>query len=161
MLAFPHDLGTNIEMLSCPDALDCILQLPIEPHSIFQKIYDIMKIRADSRFAPSQWETPLLCNDVSNWLGASLESVLKMYIRLLFWTSCRNVRSIEHLYIYIWYYEILYMYIVYKYKLIEHLCIWYAQYEYWMENNFEIWSQVQEIVTKIYISFVTYWQLST
>ena len=29
--------------------------------------------RDDSRFAPSQWETALLCNDVSHWLGASLE----------------------------------------------------------------------------------------
>ena len=26
-------------------------------------------IRADSRFAPCQWETALLCNDVSHWLG--------------------------------------------------------------------------------------------
>ena len=26
--------------------------------------------------APSQWETALLCNDVSHWLGASLESAL-------------------------------------------------------------------------------------
>ena len=32
--------------------------------------------RADSRFAPSQWETALHCNDVSHWLGASLESAL-------------------------------------------------------------------------------------
>ena len=32
--------------------------------------------RADSRFAPSQWETTLLCNDVSHWLGASLKSAL-------------------------------------------------------------------------------------
>ena len=31
---------------------------------------------ADSRSAPSQWETALLCNDVSHWLGASLESSL-------------------------------------------------------------------------------------
>ena len=31
--------------------------------------------RAGSRFAPSQWET-LLCNDVSDWLGTSLESAL-------------------------------------------------------------------------------------
>ena len=30
--------------------------------------------RVDSRSAPRQWETPLLCNDVSHWLGASLES---------------------------------------------------------------------------------------
>ena len=32
--------------------------------------------RADPRFAPSQWETSLLCNDISHWLGASLESAL-------------------------------------------------------------------------------------
>ena len=30
--------------------------------------------RAVSRFAPSQWETALICN-ISHWLGASLESV--------------------------------------------------------------------------------------
>ena len=30
--------------------------------------------RPDSRFAPSQWETALHCNDVSHWLGANLES---------------------------------------------------------------------------------------
>ena len=28
-------------------------------------------IKADSRFAPSQWETALLCNGVYHWLGAS------------------------------------------------------------------------------------------
>ena len=33
--------------------------------------------RADSRFAPSQCEIALLCNDVSHWLGASLDSALK------------------------------------------------------------------------------------
>ena len=32
--------------------------------------------KADSSLAPSQWETALLCNDVSHWLGASLESAL-------------------------------------------------------------------------------------
>ena len=35
--------------------------------------------RDDSRFAPSQWETTLLCKDVSHWLGASLESALWLY----------------------------------------------------------------------------------
>ena len=40
--------------------------------------------RADSRFAPSQWETVLFCNDVSHWLGASLESALDTY-RFWFW----------------------------------------------------------------------------
>ena len=35
--------------------------------------------RADSRFSPSQWETALLCNDISHWLGANLESALHIY----------------------------------------------------------------------------------
>ena len=30
------------------------------------------------RLAPSQWETALLCNDVSHWLGANLESTLQL-----------------------------------------------------------------------------------
>ena len=33
-------------------------------------------IRADYWFAPSQWETALLCNDISHRLGANLESTL-------------------------------------------------------------------------------------
>ena len=32
--------------------------------------------RADSWFEPSQWETVLLCNDISHWLGANMESAL-------------------------------------------------------------------------------------
>ena len=35
-----------------------------------------MVYRAYSMFAPSQWETALLCNNVSHWLGTSLESAL-------------------------------------------------------------------------------------
>ena len=38
--------------------------------------------RADSRFAPRQWKTALLCNDVSHWLGASLESTVWSIWRL-------------------------------------------------------------------------------
>ena len=49
-------------------------------HFTFSDSYSVTSIpficyMADSRFAPSQWET-LLCNDVSHWLGASLESAL-------------------------------------------------------------------------------------
>ena len=40
--------------------------------------YIVNKCRADSRLAPSQWETALLCNDASHWLGANLESALYM-----------------------------------------------------------------------------------
>ena len=36
--------------------------------------------RAHSRFASSQWETVLRFNNVSHWLGASLESVLWSYV---------------------------------------------------------------------------------
>ena len=32
--------------------------------------------RVDSKLASSQWETTLLCNDVSHWLGANLVSAL-------------------------------------------------------------------------------------
>ena len=34
--------------------------------------------RADSRLAPSQWDTPLQSNAVSNWLDANLESALSI-----------------------------------------------------------------------------------
>ena len=39
----------------------------------------IMILKADFRFAPSQWGTVLLCNDTSHWLGTSLESALTLY----------------------------------------------------------------------------------
>ena len=44
--------------------------------------------RADSRFAPSQWETPLLCNVGSHWLGASLESALRGYLFMGCFAKC-------------------------------------------------------------------------
>ena len=44
--------------------------------------------RADSRFASSQWETALLCNDVSHWLGANLVSAL-------YHTYLKSYRSIH------------------------------------------------------------------
>ena len=37
--------------------------------------------RAESTFAPSQWETALLCYDVSHWLDASLESALNFMLQ--------------------------------------------------------------------------------
>ena len=40
----------------------------------------INEYSADSRFSPSQWETALLCNDVSHWLGANLESALWIHV---------------------------------------------------------------------------------
>ena len=48
-------------------------------------IYSTEPHRTDSRFAPSQWETALLCNDVSHWLGASVESALPHDIKIQRW----------------------------------------------------------------------------
>ena len=45
--------------------------------------------RADSRFAPNQWETVLLCKDASHWLGATLESTLIMHL----WTEVKSIES--------------------------------------------------------------------
>ena len=39
-----------------------------------------MEYRADSRFAPSQWEMSLQSNVISQWLGANLESALEYSI---------------------------------------------------------------------------------
>ena len=36
----------------------------------------IISPRTDSKFALSQWETALLCNALSHWLGSNLESAL-------------------------------------------------------------------------------------
>ena len=44
--------------------------------------------RADSRFAPSQWETSLQSNTVSHWLGANLESALyNMMLYHMIWCT--------------------------------------------------------------------------
>ena len=53
------------------------LCLPFELHQNLMLVFAVH--RADFRFAPSQWEAVLLCNDVSRWLGASLESTLSTY----------------------------------------------------------------------------------
>ena len=47
--------------------------------------------RTDSSFASSQWETALLCNNVSHWPGASLESAL-WYV-VYNWTICHVSKS--------------------------------------------------------------------
>ena len=47
-------------------------------------------IRADSRLAPSQWETLLQSNAISHWLGSNLKSALYYVYRTgLNFTTCR------------------------------------------------------------------------
>ena len=49
---------------------------PFHPNSagLLLQVTSWSRHRADSRLAPSQWETSLRSNAVSNWLGANLES---------------------------------------------------------------------------------------
>ena len=51
--------------------------------SALKHLSDFSLTRAGSRFAPSQWETVLLCNDVSHWLGANLKSALLTPLHLV------------------------------------------------------------------------------
>ena len=76
---------------SCDPTMHCILPRIhysiIIPQSIFRLAYHVVSwqhqsnathilYRADSRLVPSQWETALLCNEVSHWLDANLELAL-------------------------------------------------------------------------------------
>ena len=54
------------------------LQMDMDGISCLSAAYS--EIRADSRFAPSQWKTALLCNNISQWLGTNLESALEIVI---------------------------------------------------------------------------------
>ena len=64
--------------------MELILSRPqwVKHHTVYPLNYYgfvhccVLESRADFRFAPSQWETALLCNKVSQWLGANLESNL-------------------------------------------------------------------------------------
>ena len=67
----PH---IGIVAKACPPTFP-LCPLPVlGTSSIFIWIIEVVYFRADYRFAPSQWETALLCNDVSYWLGTNLES---------------------------------------------------------------------------------------
>ena len=41
--------------------------------------------KADSRITPRQWEPALFCSNISDWLGASLESAL--VVRVVMWNE--------------------------------------------------------------------------
>ena len=60
---FPYDAYVHHEFVTNASRFNC------------RRIRKIV-LRAGSSFTPSQWETALLCNDISLWLGASLESAL-------------------------------------------------------------------------------------
>ena len=55
-------------------------------------------IRVDSRFATSQWEMALLCNDVSHWLVANLESAIRADSRFATsqWETSLQSNAVSH-----------------------------------------------------------------
>ena len=61
----------------------------------------LIRFRADSSFVPSQWETSLQSNAISNWLGANLKSALRFmftwvllgYEKLILFYSLTMVNS--------------------------------------------------------------------
>ena len=55
-------------------------------------------LRADSRYAPSQWETVVLCNDVSHWLGANLKSALILHCGFLHLAGASSLVSCYAMY---------------------------------------------------------------
>ena len=59
----------------------CDIIINLDKWEQYSSCFDVHVIRwchnrADSRLAPSQWETSLQSNAVSHWLGANLESAL-------------------------------------------------------------------------------------
>ena len=67
------------------------------------------RCRADARFARSQWEAVLLCNDVSHWLGTTLESTLVVPPYDAVWNDA-ILHTYVHLGIYIYIYTCAYAY---------------------------------------------------
>ena len=60
--------------------------LKLSLHLLIDWLITAFTIMVDSRFVPSQWEMVLLCNNVSHWLVANLESAL--YYSLWMSHSC-------------------------------------------------------------------------
>ena len=69
-----------------PQWVNCSISLICSPKNFTGLILDteslLSSVRSDSQFASSQWETVLLCNKVSHWLGAILESTLSIYVMI-------------------------------------------------------------------------------
>ena len=71
----------TLKKITCPNLLfSCMKCLLVNAtHEEIIDLYtQLLRVfhRADPRFAPSQWKTALLCNDVFHWLSANLESAL-------------------------------------------------------------------------------------
>ena len=86
--SLPHPTGLmSLTFCSSHDIVPYIKStlVAVAWHSPISAPNNTILHRAGSRFAPSQWETELLCNYVSHWLGTSLESALLHVDHQLHW----------------------------------------------------------------------------
>ena len=56
------------------------LSVQVEICDQYSRWWLSLNYRADSSFAPNQWEPLLFCIVVSHWLGSSLETALELHI---------------------------------------------------------------------------------
>ena len=81
--------------ISLVQSVNSILTVYLQLHVQYRFIlhHNILWVysRADSRLAPSQWETSLQRNSISHWLGANLESALYSI------TYSMTVIKVEHI----------------------------------------------------------------
>ena len=82
--AFEYVVWKIVAILSWPQCVNVVQYIPRANGITCPCTY-----RADSRFAPSQWETLLQSNAVSHWLGANLKSALHLNYLGCEQTKCR------------------------------------------------------------------------
>ena len=67
----------DVRMFGCSGTFS--LSTTVERPLLMREAPDVaIYLGTDSRLASSQWETSLQSNDVSHWLGANLESALRL-----------------------------------------------------------------------------------
>ena len=80
--------------------------------------------RADSKLAPRQWETSLLGNATSHWLGANLESARTG------WSFNNEIYTVRHVYHLLSFVKPLFRMIEHKTSYAEQYPMWTPYYDY-------------------------------
>ena len=85
-----HDNTLNNRTISIPMHVRHAHKWHSDRFQYFQWLMRSLRYKADSKFAPSQWETSLQSNAVSQWLDASIESALYF----IWWHETTNTNCI-------------------------------------------------------------------
>ena len=84
-LTLATNFGSHAQMVTCTCGISRLAWIFLS--QVHNKHHD--DIRDQPRYAPSQWETSLQCNDVSHWLGAYLDWSLWYHL-----DQCRYIHSL-------------------------------------------------------------------